>query len=134
MLKKDMLTDTLHQLKELSSSNPSFFKNELSVLEEFIYELSCERNELQYSIILQNIIYDTDRLISKIEKDIAKTIPLIETEMHGMQVYSDYEKRKINNCAYKQKLKETLVKINKLMQKSQSQLHVKNKKLIREPS
>ncbi|MBV9575725.1 MAG: hypothetical protein JO149_03800 [Gammaproteobacteria bacterium] len=89
----DSLEESLH-----SSQSPHLFKQQKKEMPD-----------------LASVNSRIDRFIKKIEKKLFMEVLSIETEMHGVQIYSDYEQKKIKHCAEQKKLKDVLLQISELI-------------------
>lgn len=67
---------------------------------------------------LPSLVSRIERYIKKIEKKLSQEISSVETEMHGVQIYSDYERKKIKHCIDQQYLKNLLKQIAQLIHHS----------------
>ena len=85
---------------------------------DILFAQDSDKKEIQHNLFL--ISQKINKILKKIDKELQLTISLIETEMHGIEIYSEYEREKIKNCEVLENLKASLLKINNTISQSES--------------
>jgi hypothetical protein len=128
MINKTIVNKLTKQLQHLESKLnhahvEALADKYLLPVKDAIYDLATKANHELIPILHQErdarLMRETEEIIitviEKLDTEVQHDIISIETEMHGLGVYSGYEYKRINECVYKKYVEDQLKKMLRYM-------------------